>query len=251
MGIILTLLRRELAAFFLAITGYVIIASVTLLIGASFCLLMNNLGTNPFLMPVTELFFNSQLFWFVLILVTPVITMRSFALEKASGTYETLMTTPVGDMEVVAAKFIAAVIFYGVAWLPTLACLFIVGHFTNQTSALDLGTLGGTYLGILLSGCLFLSMGCFASSLTKSQVVAAMVSLLIGVVLFIVAFLAQMIPATSQWQAQFVLSYFSLFKQMEDFTRGVVDTRTVTFYVSATFFFLFLTLRAVESRRWK
>ena len=78
-----------------------------------------------------------------------------------------------------------------------------------------------------------------------------MVSLLIGVVLFIVAFLAQMIPATSQWQAQFVLSYFSLFKQMEDFTRGVVDTRTVTFYVTATFFFLFLTLRAVESRRWK
>jgi len=78
-----------------------------------------------------------------------------------------------------------------------------------------------------------------------------MISLLIGVILFIVAFLAQMIPATNQWETQFVLSYFNLFKQMEDFTRGVVDTRTVIFYVSATFFFLFLTLRAVESRRWK
>jgi ABC-2 type transport system permease protein len=251
MRIFLTLLRRELAAFFLSITGYVIIAAVTLLIGAGFCLFMNNLGGDPFLMPVTDLFFNSQLFWFVLILVTPVITMRLFALEKASGTYETLMTTPVGDMEVVMAKFTAAAIFYMVTWLPTLGCLFIVGHFTNQTSALDMGTLGGTYLGIFLSGCLFLSMGCFASSLTNSQVVAAMISLAIGVILFIVAFLAQMISAANQWDTQFVLSYFSLFKQMEDFTRGVVDTRTVVFYVSATFFFLFLTLRVVESRRWK
>jgi ABC-2 type transport system permease protein len=251
MSIFLTLLRRELAAFFLAITGYVIIASVTLLIGASFSMIIKNLGNDTFTMPVTELFFNSLLFWFVLILVTPVITMRLFALEKASGTYETLMTTPVGDMEVVIAKFTAAVIFYMVVWLPTFACLFIVGHFTNQTNALDAGTLSGTYLGILLSGCLFISMGCFASSLTRSQVVAAMVSLAIGVILFIVAYMAQMIPATNQWQADMVLSYFSLFKQMEDFTRGVVDTRTVVFYVTATFFFLFLTLRAVESRRWK
>ncbi len=188
MSIFLILLRRELAAFFLSITGYIIIAAVTLLISASFCLFINNLGSNPFLMPVTELFFNSQLFWFVLILVTPVITMRLFSLEKASGTYETLMTTPIGEMEVVMAKFTAALIFYLVAWLPTLACLFIVGHFTNQTSALDAGTLGGTFLGILLSGCLFLSMGCFASSLTQSQIVAAMLSLLIGVILFIVAF---------------------------------------------------------------
>lgn len=246
-----TLLRRELSAFFLSITGYVIITAVTLLIGASFSMLMKNLGNDPFTMPVTELFFNSLLFWIVLILVTPVITMRLFALEKASGTYETLMTAPVGDMVVVMAKFTAAAIFYMVMWLPTLACLFIVGHFTNQTSALDMGTLGGTYLGILLSGCLFLSLGCFASSLTNSQVVAAMISLAIGVILLIVAYLAQMIPATNQWDAQFVLSYFSLFKQMDDFTRGVVDTRTAIFYMSTTFFFLFLTLRVVESRRWK
>jgi len=251
MRIFLTLVRRELAAFFFSVTGYVIIAAVTLLIGLSFVMFVKNLGNDPFTMPVTELFFNSLLFWIVVILVTPVITMRLFALEKASGTYETLMTTPVGDMEVVVAKFTAAVIFYMVMWLPALACLFIVGHFTNQTSALDLGTLGGTYLGIFLSGCLFLSMGCFASSLTRSQVVAAMISLAIGVILFIVAYLAMVIPEANLWETQFVLSYFALFKQMEDFTRGVVDTRTVIFYASLTFFFLFLTLRAVESRRWK
>src|SRR5271155_5052160 len=250
MRIFLTLARRELAAFFFSGTGYVIIAAVTLLIGLRFVMFVKNLGNDPFTMPVTELFFNSLLFWIVVILVTPVITMRLFALEKASGTYETLMTTPVGDMEVVVAKFTAAVIFYMVMWLPTLACLFIVGHFTNQTSALDKGTLGGTYLGIFLSGCLFLSMGCFASSLTRSQVVAAMISLATGVILLIVAYLAKAIPVTAQWQTQ-ALSYFSLFDHIDDFTRGVVDTRSVVFYASLTFFFLFLTLRVVESRRWR
>jgi ABC-2 type transport system permease protein len=250
MRIFWTLLRRELAAFFLSITGYVIIAAVTLLIGLSFVMLMRNLGNDPFSMPVTELFFNSFLFWIIVILATPIITMRLFALEKASGTYETLMTTPVTDMVVVAAKFTTAVIFYVVMWLPTLASLFIVRHFTNQTSALDAGTLGGMYLGIFLSGCLFLSLGCFASALTRSQVVAAAISLAAGVILFILAFLTQVAPAVVQWQTQ-VLLYFNLFKQMDDFTRGVVDTRTVVFYVSLTFFFLFLTLRAVESRRWK
>ena len=137
-----------------------------------------------------------------------------------------------------------------VMWLPTLAGLFIVSHFTNQANALDAGMVGGMYLGIFLSGCLFLAIGCFTSSLTRSQGVAAMISLAAGVLLLIVAYLAQVIPATEQWPAQ-VLLYFNLFKQMDDFTRGVVDTRTVIFYVSLTFFFLFLTLRVVESRRWK
>ena len=250
MRIFCTLARRELAAFFCSLTGYVITAAVTLLTGMSFVMLMRNLGSDPFSMPVTQLFFNSFLFWVIVILVTPIITMRLFALEKATGTYETLMTTPVTDLVVVTAKFFTVVVFYLVMWLPTLASLFIVRHFTNQTSALDAGTLGGLYLGIFLSGCLFLSLGCFASALTRSQVVAAVISLAAGVVLFILAYLTQVVPGVEQWQTQ-VLLYFNLFKQMEDFSRGVVDTRTVVFYLSLTFFFLFLTLRVVESRRWK
>lgn len=251
MKIYLTLLRKELAAFFCSFTGYVIIAAVTLLTGSSYLMLIRNLGTDPFLMPVTELFFNSLLFWIILALVTPVITMRLFALEKATGTFETLMTAPVGDLEVVAAKFTAAMLFYVLMWLPTIACLFIVGHFTNQASALDAGTAGATCLGIGLSGALFIALGCFASSLTRSQVVAAMLSLAAGVILIIVAYLAQVMPAAAKWQVQMLLFYFNLFKQMEDFTRGAVDTRTVVFYASLTLLFLFLTLRVVESRRWK
>jgi ABC-2 type transport system permease protein len=236
-----TLLRRELSAFFFSLTGYVIIAAVTLLVGLSFVVLIAGLGNDPFTAQVTEMFYATFYFWLILLLVTPVITMRLFALEKASGTFETLMTTP---------KFAAAIIFYMVTWLPMLACLFIVRHFTNQPGALDAGTVGGMYLGIFLTGCLFLSLGCFASAVSQSQMAAAMISFVLGVSLFSLGFLAKSIPVTAQWQAQ-ALSYFNLFDQMNDLARGVLDTRTVLFYVSASLFFLFLTLRVVESRRWK
>lgn len=250
MNVLLTLARRELAALFLSVAGYIIIASVTLLIGLSFVVFLTNLGNEPTLQPVTEMFYNSYFFWLILLVAGPVITMRLFALEKSSGTYETLMTTPVGDLQVVAAKFSAALVFYGVMWLPLLGCLGVVGHFANQPGALDPGTITGIYLGIMLLGGLFLSLGCFASAISNNQMTAAILSFVLGVSLFALGFLAAAIPVTAQWQGS-VLSYFGIFAQMHDFSRGVVDTRAVTFYLSLTFFFLFLTLRAVESRRWK
>jgi ABC-2 type transport system permease protein len=252
MRVFLTLLRRDLAGFFLSLTGYVIIAAVTLITGLNFAILMSGLLDDPESspMPVTELFYNSYFLWLVLVLIAPIITMRLFALEKSSGTFETLMTTPVGDLQVVAAKFAAAITFYMVTWLPLVGCLFIVRHFTNQTNSLDPGTVGGMYLGIFLVGCLFLSLGCLASSITRTQMVAAMVSGVFGVALLALAFFANNIDTPTGFWPQ-VLSSFALFKHMDNFARGVVDVRAVIFYVSLTFFFLFLTLRVVESRRWK
>ena len=252
MRVFWTLLRRELAAFFLSLTGYLIIAAVALLIGLGFYVSMTGLlnSDSPSSMPLTELFYGTFYFWLIVLLIAPVITMRLFALEKYSGTFETLMTTPVGDLQVVAAKFTAAVIFYMVTWLPMLVCVFIVRHFTGQKDSLDAGTMGGMYLGTFLVGCLFLSLGCFASSLTRSQMAAAMVSFVLGVSLFSLGFLADAIQTPVRWQAK-VLSHFGLFQQMHNFTRGMVDTTTLVFYASLTFFFLFLTLRVVESRRWK
>lgn len=246
----LTLTRRELAGFFLSLSGYIIIAATTFLVGLGFVVLLQKLGNNPSLMPVTELFYQTQFFWLILILATPVITMRLFALERFSGTFETLMTAPVRDTGVVLAKFTAALIFYLVMWLPMLACLFVIQHYARQSGALDLYTVSSLYLGIGLIGALFLSLGCFASSLTRSQVVAAMITLVFGVSLFALAYLADNLPPSTEWQSQ-VLSRFALFEQMNDFARGVVDSRAVVLYLSLTFFFLFLTVRAVESRRWR
>ena len=249
MSIFWVLFRRELASFFYSLTGYVIIAAVTLLTGLSFVVLLLTVGTDPVTVPMTEMFYSTYFFWLILLLLSPVITMRLFALEKATGTFETLMTTPVGELQVVAAKFSAALFFYLIAWLPLLGCLFIVRHFTQQNAALDVPTLGGMYLGIMLIGGLFLSLGCFASALTRSQMAAAMISFVLGMSLFAMGFLAK-IPGTSAWTSQ-VIACFNLFDQMHDFARGVVDTRAVIFYMTTTLFFLFLTLRVVESRRWK
>lgn len=246
----LTLTRRELGAYFLSLSGYIIIAAVTFLLGLSFVVLLVKLQQEPTTLPITEMFYITQFFWLILLLATPVMTMRLFALEKFSGTFETLMTAPVSELEVVLAKFTAGVIFYALTWLPLLACLLIVRHFSNERAALDAGVVGCTFLGILLIGGVFVSLGCCASAITKSQVAAAMISLLFGISVFCLGVLADRFPSAGGWQAQ-VLSSLAIFEQMHDFARGVVDTRTVVLYLSLTLFFLFLTLRIVESRRWK
>jgi len=250
MRIFLILLRRELGAFFVSLTGYFIIAAIAFLTGGGFAQLIDDLRNEPWSMPVTQMFFKSVYFWMIMLLAAPVMTMRLFSLEKSTGTFETLMTAPVNDLQIVAAKFTAAVIFFMVAWLPLAVCLYAVSRFTNQAHALDWGIVGGMYLGVFLAGVLFLSFGCLASALTRSQMAAAAFSLAFGVIQLFLTWWAINHPASDRWQSQF-LTRFNLFDQMDDFARGTVDTRAVIFYVSLSFFFLFLTLRVVESRRWK
>jgi len=244
-----TLIRRELSGYFFSMSGYIIIAASMFLLGLSFVDLLKQLQHQATPMPVTELFYATWFFWLILLLTTPVITMRLFALEKFSGTFETLMTTPVSDIQVVLAKFTAALVFYTLMWLPLLGCVLIVRWFTNDPSAFDAGLLGSTFLGILLIGSLFISLGCCASALTRSQVTAAMISLVLSATLFLLGILADQLPASNTWQSQ-ALATFALFTQMHDCARGVLDTRLIVFCLTSTFFFLFLTLRVVESRRW-
>lgn len=249
MRVYLTLTRRELAGFFFSLTGYVVIAAAAFLLGLSFYILISKSAGSPLTAPVTEIFYDTAYFWLILLLAVPVITMRLFALEKFSGTYETLMTTPVGDVQVVAAKFSAALIFYMLMWLPLLGCILILQHYVMGQGALDPGELGCTFLGIFLIGCLFIALGCLASALTRSQPTAAMICVFFSVGLFLVSWIPDKMPVTG-WQAR-AMSLLSLRDQMNELVRGIVDTRTVLFYVTFTFFVLFLTLRVVESRRWK
>jgi ABC-2 type transport system permease protein len=246
----LTLVRRELGGYFLSMTGYVIIAAAVFLMGLSFVVMLLKLQQDPTPMPVTELFYNTPFFWLIVLLATPPITMRLFAHEKFTGTFETLMTTPISDFQVVSAKFTAAMVFYIMMWLPLVGCLFIVRHYTNDPSAFDVAAVATTFLGVFLLGGVFVSLGCCASALTRSQVTAAMITLVFGASLFLVSVLAYQFPAQTDWQAQ-VLGSLAFFDQMHDFARGVADTRAIVLYVTMTLFFLFLTLRIVESRRWK
>jgi ABC-2 type transport system permease protein len=252
MRVYLTLVRRELGGYFGSLTGYVIIASVLLLLGFSFTNMLATLNADPngMVAPLTELFYSTLYFWLILLLTAPVITMRSFALEKWSGTFETLMTAPVSDWQVVLAKFTGTLVFYALTWLPLFGCIAVVRYLTGERTLLDPWTTASTYFGILLVGCLYMSMGCFASALTRSQIIAAMNSFVIGLGLFVLS-LRSLVPAPSADWAAKVFSYISMSEHMEDFARGFVDTRHIIFYLSLTAIFLFLTLKVVESRRWK
>jgi len=244
-----TLTRRELSSFFVSFMGYAVIAATVFLLGLCMISLIEKLQGDPASITVTECFFGFY-FWLILLFSAPVITMRLFSLEKYSGTFETLMTTPVSDWQVVMAKFTAALFFFVVTWLPLAGCILILGYATNNPALIDYNVLGSTYLGIFLLGCLYMSLGCFASAMTSSQIIAAMTSFALGLGLFILSFIVDQFPIQKTWITE-TLSYMSMYNHMTDFSRGVIDTRYIVFYLSLTGFFLFLTYRVVESRRWK
>ena len=245
----ITLTRRELGTFFYSWIGYVVIAGAVFLTGLSFVILLRQLQAEATPMPITEIFL-SLCYWLIVLFSAPIITMRLFAQEKYSGTFETLMTTPVSDIAVVLAKFSAAIIFYMIMWLPLLICILVLRYFSRGSNMLDPGTLGSTFLGIFLVGILYMSVGCFASALTKSQIVAAMISFAIGLAFFFASYLNEPLAPQKSWEVE-ALNTVCILEQMKDFARGVVDTRYIAFYVTASMFFLFLTYRVIESRRWK
>ena len=245
-----TLVRRELGSHFFSWTGYIVIAAVLLLLALSFIDLLTKFNGESMDQPLTSVFYSTLYFWLILLLAAPVITMRSFAHEKASGTYETLMTTPVSDTQVVLAKFTGALLFYVIMCLPLLAWVFIARPLSNVPGIVDGGTIAATFIGIFLWGCLYMALGCLASATTRNQIIAAIVSLAIGISLFMLSYLAISMAGGPDWRAQ-LFSHLGLIEHMKDFARGVIDTRPIVFYLTFTFFFLYLTLKVVESRRWK
>ena len=246
----LTLTGRELGGYFGSFAGYVVIASVLFLLGLSFNDILSKLNTEPTEMPLTEGFFIMFYFWIVFLLTAPVMTIRSFAAERFSGTYETLMTAPVGDWQVVLAKFTGALVFYTLTWLPLLAYLLILRRYSNEPAALDPRVVASTFLGILLIGSVYMALGCFASSVTRNQTVAAMISYALGLGLFLASLRALVNVTPTAWTGR-LYSHIAMTQHLEQFARGVVDVRVLVYYLSLTLFFLFLTCKVVESRRWK
>ena len=250
MSVFRALVRRELSAFFQGPTGFIIIAAVMFLIGLGFVVVLSGLNGEATPMPVTQVFYGTYFFWVILLLIAPVITMRSFAMERASGTYESLMTAPIGDWQVVLSKFAGALIFYMILWVPLLICSVVVRFYVGESAVLGLGTMFTSALGILMVGCLYMSIGCFASALTRNQAVAAVSGFALGAALFFTGFFSYFAGDRTDWLSQ-LARYISLANHMESFTRGVIDLGAIVFFLSLTGLFLYLTHKVVESRRWK
>ena len=246
-----TLVRRELSGYLLSSTGYLVIATVLFLLGMSFWDILEKLNVEELTdAPITEQFFITSYYWMILLLTTPIITMRVFALEKSSGTYETLLTAPVRDLEVVLAKFSAALLFYLITWLPLAIHLWVVRRYSNDPSVLNLPSLLTTFLGVGLVGSVFVSLGCLASALSRSQAVAAMLSYGFSIGLFLLGMRAVASSSSNSAATRF-FEYVSMTEHLEAFARGIVDTRPLVFYASVTIFVLFLTHQTVRSQRWR
>jgi len=245
-GLIATF-NRELRAYFFSPLAYVILCLLLFVNGGVFWLILSYLNDPQASGSITplELFFGQTIFfWIVLLFVAPVLTMRLLSEERRSGTIEVLMTAPVTESHVVIGKYLAALIFYAFLWLPTLSYAVILSFYTE----VDWGPVLAGYVGILGIGALFLSLGILASALTRNQLVAAVLAFAFMMPLFSFGLLEGLV---NQETFRAVFGYLNVWQHMEEFSRGIVDTRRVVYYLSATILFLFLSVRALEAKKWR
>ena len=244
-GILATFLR-ELRAYFFSPVAYVVLTLLLLVNGFVFWLIISFLSDpRAQIGAPLELFFGQTLFfWLVLLFVGPVLTMRLISEERRSGTIEVLMTAPINEEQVILGKFLAALCFYVFLWLPTLVYALVVAYHGE----VDWGPVASGYLGIFGVGSLFLSVGTFASTLSRNQLIAAILTFALLIPLFAFGLVEQLVTSDALKEA---LRYVNLWSHMEDFSKGIVDTRRLAYYLSATVFFLFLATRGLEARKWR
>jgi ABC-2 type transport system permease protein len=179
----------------------------------------------------------------LVLFLLPMITMRTYSEEKRSGTIELLLTSPVTDVEIILGKFFGAVGLFAALLGVTL---IYVGVLFALGEPEWLPVLTG-YLGLLLLGSCFLSAGLFISSTTKNQMVAGAATFVIALMFWIVNWFAESAGPT----VGPILNYLSITQHFDDFAKGVIDTKHVVFYLSFILFGLFLTLKSVDSERWR
>jgi ABC-2 type transport system permease protein len=232
----LTIARKELTTYFVSPVAYVVTAFFLVVAGFFFYFILYFSREAS----LRGLFSNVAI---VLLFVGPGLTMRLLAEEQRMGTIELLLTAPVRDWEVVVGKFIASLAFYMFMLALTILYPIILMRFGNP----DIGPILSGYLGMLLLGATFLAAGVLTSSLTQNQVVAFIIAFAILLILW----LADVAGNAIGGQVGNILNYLSIVAHFDDFTKGVIDTSHLIYYLSLIAAFLFLATRVMEARRWR
>jgi ABC-2 type transport system permease protein len=255
MNNILAIAHKELKAYFASPIAYIVIGFSAILFGWFFVNLLYyfdrislqagmGMGGPPSVnvneMLIGPLFMNVSV---ILLFTLPLVTMRIYSEEKRSGTIELLLTAPLTDFQIVMGKFLGSFVLYAAMLAVTIVHLgFLFAFGEPEWRPVLTG-----YLGLLLMGGCFLSLGLFVSSLTKNQIVAGMITFAVFLMFWVINWISSFTGPTMQA----VLNYISITEHLNDFTRGVLDTKHLVYYVSFIAFSLFLTVRSVDSERWR
>jgi ABC-2 type transport system permease protein len=250
---VLAIANKELRSYFASPIAYVIIGLFALLFGWFFYVYLTffvqrSTGMAQFGGGATNI--NQDMIRYVLmnsaviiLFVMPMITMRTYAEEKRSGTIELLLTSPLRDVEIILGKFFGAMGLYASMLLVTLLYMGILFIYGNP----EWRPIAAGYLGLLLMGGCFISVGLLISSLTKNQIVAGVLTFAVFLMLWVVNWIGdQSGPVTRT-----IVNYLSIVDHFDDFARGIIDTKHVVYYLSFITFGLFLTAKSVDSERWR
>lgn len=244
----LTIARREILSFFVSPIAYVVLTVWLLFSGIVFYALALFYSSQPGGgASVLEGFFGgTTLFHVALLTFTPALTMRLLAEERSSGTLEPLMTAPVSELQIVLGKYMAAMTFWVALWVPTLSYVWLCSR--TGEDVIDLGAIASTYLGLLCIGLFYMAVGLLMSAVARNQIVAAMLTFLVLGGLFVIGLLAY---ATFDDTKKAVFEYLGPWSQMAAFAKGIVDTRYLTYDLSAAVLALFLSVRVLQANRWQ
>jgi len=185
--------------------------------------------------------------FFYLSITIPLITMRLFSEEYSSGTYEALMTSPVSEWSVVLGKFFAAFSVYMILWLWTLVYAAVAYKFAKGEP--DYGKITSFYLGVTLSGLVFVAAGALASSFAKDQIVSALIGILLCLGIWLFPNFFGNFPQMETYRE--TIQSFNLLLMTCDIAQGKLDSRALIFSLTTTLFFIFLTVKVIQSKRWR
>ncbi|MEI8196448.1 MAG: ABC transporter permease [Phycisphaerae bacterium] len=247
MSTIITIARREIAGFFYSPIAYLVLFLFLVFVGILFGLFVFVPGQ------VTEMRTLFDFSRFGLFFIIPLLTMSLFSDEYRSGRMEMLRTSPITEAQLVLGKYLGAMAFYVVLVASTLIFLLLLVIFGRP----DYGAVFASYIGMLLLGALFVSIGLFFSACTQNQLVAALSALIVLAALTLLGdLLAPRLPESIKilglpLYLRQVVFYLGVGSHMQDFAKGVIDTAHAAYFLLGTGFFLFLTYLVLESRKWR
>ena len=241
-----TLFKKELNGFLNSLIGYIVIVVFLLVIGLFLWVFPLQFNIFDFgYANVDGLFLLGP---FVFLFLIPAITMRSFADEKRSGTLELLMTQPLTDLQVILAKFFAGMALVIFSLIPTLVYVYTVYQLGLPSGNLDMGSIWGSYIGLIMLAGAFVSIGIFSSSLTDNQIVSFILAVFLSFFVYIgFEFIYTFIISG---KTGLLVQSIGLSDHYSSMSRGVIDTRDLIYFLSVMAFFILLTKVKLESRKW-